>query len=479
MKDKVAILGAGASGFGTYLGLIKNGYTNIDVYNSSNRNNIRYSKLNNIENLDKKIKNLYSILKSLKNYGILNRKSYLGAYLDEIKINKKSLIYNNNIEYGLTNFWGGILQDFDDEYLSNNKVLNKSNNLTDKYRELSLTIPITNPGLNNKFINSISNNIAIKVSNLNSKFNDYLNQKNEINHFISPVSLETSDNKNFKECLCIIGACPIHSIFSTEKYFKSQKIKVINQEIERINFKTNEIIFLDEKKKYDKIYINLGPYNSQKLIIKSMGLEENENILIKDGTSYVFPIYFTGKINFENTKNFFNLTNNIINFKNQNDKTLTLQIYPSTDHIIRSILPKFLFNMSSSISNLFLKRILWVKCYLPYGVETEKTFSLTGKDFFEKKDINKIEQNKKFIFEKISQVLKKSDFFPINITMNGKTSSHYSGCNQNILKMFDASSSKISNNIILSDSTLWNSVPSQSPTFTIMANAMDISTKNE
>ena len=210
-----------------------------------------------------------------------------------------------------------------------------------------------------------------------------------------------------------------------------------------------------------------------------MNLEEKENILVKDGTSYIFPIYFGGKIDFEITKNFFNLTNNVINFKNQNNETLTLQIYPSTHHILRSILPNFLFNRSSTISNLFLKRILWVKCYLPYGAETEKNFSIIENNFFVKKDVNKIEQNKKFIFEKISQVLKKSDFFPLNIPISGKTSSHYSGCNQNILKLFDGRTSKISNNIILSDSTPWNSVPSQSPTFTIMASAMDISSKNQ
>lgn len=477
MKDKVAILGAGASGFGTYLGLLENGYTNIDIYNSSNKNKVKYSRVSNTENLNKKIKNFYSLLKALKGYGILNRKSYLGAYLDEIKINKKSIIYNSNIEYGLTNFWGGILQDFDDVYLSNNKVLNKSKNLKETYKKLSHIIPITDPGPNHSFINSISNKEQINTSNLNLKLNNYLNQHREINQFISPVSLETSRNKNYNECLCIIGACPIHSIFSTESYFKSKNIKVINQEIERIDFKTNEIIFLDERKKYDKIYINLGPYNSQKLLIKSMGLEKKESIVVKDGISYVFPVYFAGKIVPKKNKNFFNLTNNIINFKNQNNETLTLQIYPSTDHIVRSILPNFLFNISSTISNLFLKRILWVKCYLPSGSEAQKNFSISENDFFEKKDLSKIKQNKSFIFEKISKVLKKSDFYPINISMKGKTSSHYSGCNENILKMFDAKSSQISKNLVLSDSTPWNSVPSQSPTFTIMASAMDISSK--
>ena len=44
MKDKIAILGVGASGFGTYLGLIKSGYTDsdIDIYNSPNKNDDCY-----------------------------------------------------------------------------------------------------------------------------------------------------------------------------------------------------------------------------------------------------------------------------------------------------------------------------------------------------------------------------------------------------------------------------------------------------
>ena len=477
MRDKIAILGAGASGFGTYLGLVQNGYNKIDIYNSINKNKIRFNKINNYENFDKQIKNFYSILKSLKSYGILNRKSYLGAYLDEIKINK-NIIYNSNIEYGLTNFWGGILQDFDNLYLSSNEVLKKSYDLNDQYKKISKIIPVTDPGLNHKFLSSISNKDQINISNLNLKLKNFLNNQSQVNHFVSSVSLEET-KKNYNECLCIIGACSIHSIFSTENYFKSQKIKIINQEIEKINFKTNEIIFSNDKKKYDKIYINLGPYNSQKIILKSLGLEKEENILVKDGTNYVFPLYFNGKIDFETTKEFFNLTNNVINFKNQNDETITLQIYPSTAHIMRSLLPNFLFDVSNQISNLLLKRILWVKCYLPYGSETQKNFSMVGNESFEIKDEKIIDKNKKFIFKKIKGIFKKSQFFPLNLNMSSRTSSHYSGCNPNILKIFDVNNSKILDKIILSDSTPWNSVPSQSPTFTIMASAMDISSKNQ
>ena len=479
MKDKIAILGAGASGLGTYLGLVKKGFKNIDIYNSNFKNNI---KLRNIEidkntNVNNKIKNYYSILKSLKNYGILNRKSYRGTYLDEIIISKKSVIYDSNIEYGLTNFWGGVLQTFDDDYIKRNHILKNLENIDDIYNELSSIIPITSNGSSNSFLNLISNRKKIDTYDLNNQLNLFLNDKNGVNNSISSIALDTKKINFETECLCIIGACPIHSIFSTENYFYSNKIKVLNDEIIGIDLDKSEIIFLNDRKKYDKIFVNLGPFNSQKILLKSINKDSAEKILVKDSSSFMFPIFFSGRINSNKSKNFFNLTNNIVNFKNDDNKTVTLQIYPPTRHILRTFLPTFAFSISSHLTDILLNRVLWAKCYLPEGTEKEKFFSTKEEGILENSNRKKIQQNQKYIFNKLSSILKKSDFFPINISINGKTSSHYSGCNNVLLDILNKDTSEISKNIILSDSTSWNSVPSQSPTFTIMANAMNISYK--
>ena len=85
----------------------------------------------------------------------------------------------------------------------------------------------------------------------------------------------------------------------------------------------------------------------------------------------------------------------------------------------------------------------------------------------------KIKLAQKKFFNIFKKNLNNKNFYPIDFFINSKTSSHYSGdsyyIKNEILKQGDCHYKK---NIFFNDSMLWKILPSESPTFTIMANAL-------
>ena len=68
--------------------------------------------------------------------------------------------------------------------------------------------------------------------------------------------------------------------------------------------------------------------------------------------------------------------------------------------------------------------------------------------------------------------MKDNNFYPIKFLINSKTSSHYAGDNDHVVKnILKQSEAHYEKKIFFNDSLLWKILPSQSPTFTIMANA--------
>ena len=109
IKDKIAIMGFGASGFGTYLGLKEKGFKKIYIYNQA-----PYKKEIEInEWTPRNLKRNYKYLKNKLGYrNTANSKTYFGKILNTIDY-RNFKIYDNQISGGLLNFWGGVLQKFD------------------------------------------------------------------------------------------------------------------------------------------------------------------------------------------------------------------------------------------------------------------------------------------------------------------------------------------------------------------------------
>jgi len=141
------------------------------------------------------------------------------------------------------------------------------------------------------------------------------------------------------------------------------------------------------------------------------------------------------------------------------------------EHLNKSIFPYFLWNKFNFIKNVSINRLLWARCYLNDEYSQIKEFSNDNNiNYFKNK---KIKIGQKIFFEIFKKNLDNKNFLPINFFINSKTSSHYTGesnhVRKNILKLDENHYKK---NIFFNDSLLWDNLPSHSPTFTIMANAL-------
>ena len=111
-----------------------------------------------------------------------------------------------------------------------------------------------------------------------------------------------------------------------------------------------------------------------------------------------------------------------------------------------------------------------MRCYLTDEYSQIKSSENYDKIDTLKKDKIKITQNK--FYEIFKKNLKSKNFLTIKYLINSKTRSHYAGDNLHVTKnILKQSENHYKKNIFFNDSLLWKTLPSESPTFTIMANA--------
>jgi hypothetical protein len=351
MKDKIAIIGFGASGYGTYMGLKEKGFENIYIYQSKPlKKKIDINRWSQ-ENL----KTNYKLLKNKLGFNTVNSKTFFGNDLKSI-ISKNQKIYDNFIGGGLLNFWGGVLQKFDKETL---KSCLNIEDLDEYYLKISKIIPISQVTHRNSKKN-------IYVNQENIKCDSYIEQLDESINFKSQDILKkdtliaTSQNINHQICNCFIG-CLKHKMFNTTNFDVDNSTLFVNEEVKKIDFEKKKVITNNSSESFDKIYLNAGPYKDQKILISSM-MNSKSSIKIKDSTSFTFPIYFTGKMN--QNKPDFNLTNYIFSIRDQNLTLGHAQIYPAIDHINKSLFHHFFWDKLNFLKNISVNRLLWARCYL-------------------------------------------------------------------------------------------------------------------
>jgi len=302
MKDKIAIIGFGASGYGTYMGLKEKGFKKIYIYQPKPLE--KKIDVNHWSQVN--LKKNYELLKNKLGFNTVNSKTFFGNNLESI-ISNNQKVYDNSIGGGLLNFWGGVLQKFDKETL---KLCLNIENLDEYYQKISNIIPISQVTHKNSKKNFYANQENIKCDS-------YVEQLDEVINFESQEILKkdtliaTSQNINHQICNCFIG-CLKHNIFKTTNLDKDNSTLFLNEEVKKIDFEKKKVITDNSSESFDKIYLNAGPYNDQKILISSM-TNTKSSIKIKDSTSFTFPIFFTGKMK-QNMPDF-NLTNYIFSIR--------------------------------------------------------------------------------------------------------------------------------------------------------------------
>lgn len=466
MKNKYAIVGAGASALGTYLAFKKIGVKDFDIYDSSHSSKTLESDIKFNSLFDQgEIWEIYKILKKKLGFKIINKKTEKFSAIS--KISKECHLWDNNFEFGLTKYWGGAVQLFDKEIcIRNNFNLTE---LKNTYLDLLKYIPIT--AYDEDFYDhnlNVSNQDKIQIHEINEILKNSLKKSEDFKFTTNSAAIyNNKDNqRHCRNCThCLIG-CRYDSFLNSKSFFQNEKnINIIKETVLKINSNNNEIVTETDTRAYEKIFLCAGPYQSQKII--SFGNLKIKKFKIKDSYCFTFPLFYFGKIK-KNYKydNYFGLTNLVLNVKEDQKDFAQIQIYPPLKHVVFSLFNKPFFRIFKFIYNLFILRFLFCRVYLTdrfcikYEFDNEE--NLNFKKIKPNNDI--IKKAKKIIFKKIKQNLMNKRFCLIPFSFESKTSSHYSGdLNKKLIKNFE------DRQIYINDSSTWNFLPSVSPTFSIIA----------
>ena len=129
-------------------------------------------------------------------------------------------------------------------------------------------------------------------------------------------------------------------------------------------------------------------------------------------------------------------------------------------------MPSIFWKKLSFLKSMFFSRLLYLRVYC--GMQNEITKIFHGNTKREVKKKKDIKDTKNRVYNFFKDVCRGTSFTPLFLFLNAKTSSHYAGCNPSFLSHINDLKK---HNIFITDSSIWKSSPTKSPTITIMANA--------
>ena len=140
---------------------------------------------------------------------------------------------------------------------------------------------------------------------------------------------------------------------------------------------------------------------------------KNNIIKVKDSYSFIFPVFYTGKLG--SNDDFFGLTNYIISLKEKNKDLTTMQIYPPNKYLIRKFLPSKLIKMDNLIYSQIFRRLIFVKCYSSNDDAIIKEFLPKSNQYINKNYMRNLNHEfEKKIYSKFSQLIKnQKNFIPL------------------------------------------------------------------
>lgn len=479
--DKIAIIGSGASAFGVISQLNeKNFKGKIEIIDNHDISEIFYSQNSQVPEYKKKSKKDVLEIHKKNGFKFPPPKCYYGLLPKKININNSKIKLNDSCNFGgLTSFWGGSLLPFNETELKNWKI--KRFHLDEYYKKVSKYIPISGEynNLNIYYGDCYENNDPINpIINHSLIEKNLLSNNDELKYFVGRPKLALKYSNSFHNCnypgICEKN-CNNHNIFKTNNFFENfiksnENVSYINDKVLSINTRNNSI--RGKRNLYSnfhKIYICAGAINTSKIILNSF--QEIKSLKFFDNTIIQTPFLDLNKNN--ETRSNFDLTQmQIVSQKNNSEGTM-YQVYYSSPYLIDFYLPYKLKKIFKNLIDNYSKKIIWLRGYSKSTNNNNYIISKKNNKFFI--DIEK-RTNKKLMdleLKSLKKILKKNKFYSLNkLNFFSQTSSHY-GCSIPYGdKNFNLNTNgEIAKNIFITDSSVFNSLPSTSPTFTIIANA--------
>ena len=475
---KIAIIGKGASSFGVVLAL-ETKYkfiSQVDIY--SKKKIITHDKNifsgNQINNFLK------------KNIQSLNIPSKINIQTGEVADQE---LFNETYEQ--MSLWGASFIPFSKEDIESSGL--KWREVITSYNEISKKVPISGNSkdkIEDYYQNTFINESKVEIDDNLHHIIKKCNTNNMYLNFVTGyarLALSVNDNKQFEKCECIINNCVKHNLFSSteiNKYILNSKLKTnfINHDIFKINFENKKIIYNDhnqekKSKNYDLIFICSGAKSLLSILGNSLNIEK---LSISDSSSYLFPLLaINGNIFKKNSYNFSltSVISKVIHHNLSSKEEYFLQFYKTPEYLWKNLFSSYLWPLNIILSKILSKIIYVGSIYLDNNYVTEYDITYKNNKISYVSHQKEAKGKVSFIIKNLNQKLGKRLIALRYFLFKNKHSHHFGNLKCENFNINEFAKQQSKNGIYFCGSALFNSLPPESPTFTIIAQSHQIAMK--
>jgi choline dehydrogenase-like flavoprotein len=499
---RIAVIGSGPAAAATCLGLCDSDHyqkLDITVFDIGRKTGRFSSTLNKLKPKwdNSTYQQFHSAIRKAGK-GWIPEKTHFGDF--PIKYSDQAIL-KSDIYGGLSKFWGASFVPFTQTDLKDWPI--DEDELSVYYRKMLNHIRIT--GTKDKLSSYLSdewiNEPPIRAPKPINLLKDVINSGAN-SSFIAGSPRLAMNNSGADGCTycghCFYG-CYNQSIYSSDQtideLINANKIRYIpNKQL--ISFKKKaedvEIILQDttnstlETLHYDKVFIAAGCIETSRIVSASLGISQFN---IVENPMFQVPIIYTGYVKSKEFNEYLALNNLLIGRLPGDgvDKYVHMQVYPLNVYLWNHALTKVVGNVGLKLSELAQRTVgkhVYMMLFYLHGDYTKgSTLSFTD-DFNTLNFVNGNETNKQssLVLKQLSHLLRGSGFHILSPLMSKFApggSYHYAGTlPMNDSRYYNNDSCAIDEDVYITDSSTFPSLPAQNHSFTIMANAYRIAKRS-
>lgn len=428
--------------------------------------------------------------------GWIPEKTYFGDFPRRYT-NQASL--HSDVYGGLSKFWGASFIPFTKADLTDWPL--DEEEMSVYYRKVLYHVPIAGSMdkmgdyFSCEWVNQPPIRVPKRIKQLQEKINSDRNSS-----FIAGgprLALRNSGSDGCTYCGHCFYGCYNHSIYSSDqtldKLMRERKIKYVrNHQLIRFEKMPENIKLLVknatngelETQYYDKIYIAAGCIETSRIVSNSLSIPKFE---IVENPMFQVPIFYSGRVDSGDESETIALNNLLIGRLPGEgiDKYVHMQIYPLNVYLWKHALTKAFGNIGLKLSDLAHQTVGKHVCVMLFYLHGNYTKGSTLQFNQPSSDLNlnfiykeNVREQSSLLLKQLSQLMKGSGFHILSKFASAFApggSYHYAST----LPMTDAvyfrkDTCEIVENVHITDSSTFPSLPAQNLSFTAMANAYRI-----
>lgn len=415
-------------------------------------------------------------------------KTYFSDVPDKAAVDGKPRVWRARHFGGLSPFWGGVVLPYSDRELADWPI--SAADLAPHYRRMAEVMGVAGEpdGLNDYFGETFENRPAPKTGRVVRKLVRVCEQTPEMVAGTARLALETRSGQDSACTMCgrCMAGCPVGAIYETSNDVRRfltafNEGMLVKERVLRFDPKTRAVETDGDwtGQPFDRIYVAAGCLGSTEIVMRSHAIVDGP--VMTDNTIFTFPIVYLGRTSRERGDGHSAMTQAIIGcLPRTGDRPfMKVQVYASFDYLWQYLLPAWLWPLFKPVGRMLRHRLFWARAYMD-GTQSDQYPMRLGRGLeLKSRSGGDATGSVQGVLSALRSALKGSGFMvPRLRPIRHQTSSHYTGTLpyggtlQTVAGAVTIDrTGAVAPGVHVCDGSVFCSAPSNSPTFTIMANA--------